>query len=43
MYLSVVEDFKELYIHRPDVGEQYFYGDINDMTMDLFRLVKEKE
>ena len=42
-FLSILQNFKELYVHRPDVGEQYFYGDVNDMTMDLFRLVKEKE
>lgn len=43
IFESVLADFKELYIHRPDVGERYFYGDVTDMMTDMTRLVLERE
>ena len=30
--------FKDKYIHRPDIGRDYYYGDINEIIKDVNKL-----
>jgi hypothetical protein len=33
--------FKEKYIHRKDIGEEYFEGDLEEMISDMFKIRKK--
>lgn len=35
---EIIEAFKEKYIHRTDIGAEYFEGDIREMKRDIHRI-----
>ena len=32
---NIMDIFKEKYIHRKDIGDFYFFGDVQDMIHDI--------